>query len=119
MFAKLRNNNYCKYFFMTVTILLGSLICGISYNTFIIPHKMLSGGLSGIALIINYITGVKPGLMLFILNIPVFVLGHKFVDREFVLLSMLGTIAFSFFLDFFGFLQYKILIEDIMLSSIY
>ncbi len=104
---------------MTVTILLGSLICGISYNTFIIPHKMLSGGLSGIALIINYITGVKPGLMLFILNIPVFVLGHKFVDREFVLLSMLGTIAFSFFLDFFGFLQYKILIEDIMLSSIY
>lgn len=104
---------------MTVTILLGSLICGISYNTFIIPHKMLSGGLSGIALIINYITGAKPGLMLFILNIPVFVLGHKFVDREFVLLSMLGTIAFSFFLDFFGFLQYKILIEDIMLSSIY
>lgn len=104
---------------MIVTILFGSLICGISYNTFIIPHKMLSGGLSGIALIINYITGIKPGFMLFLLNIPVFVLGRKFVDREFVLLSMIGTVSFSFFLDSFAYLKYKMIIEDIMLSSIY
>ncbi len=104
---------------MIVTILLGSLICGISYNVFIIPHKMLSGGLSGIALIINYVTGIKPGMMLFMLNIPVFLLGQKFVDKEFVILSLIGAVSFSLFLDSFSFLKYKMLVEDIMLSSIY
>lgn len=119
MLLKVLNKNYYKYFFMIVTILLGSLICGISYNVFIIPHKMLSGGLSGIALIINYVTGIKPGMMLFMLNIPVFLLGQKFVDKEFVILSLIGAVSFSLFLDSFSFLKYKMLVEDIMLSSIY
>ncbi len=119
MLKKVLNKNYYRYFFMIVTIFLGSLICGISYNVFIIPHKMLSGGLSGIALIINYITGIKPGMMLFMLNIPVFLLGQKFVDKEFVILSLIGAVSFSLFLDSFSFLKYKMLVEDIMLSSIY
>lgn len=115
---RLQYSNY-KYFAMIITILFGGIICGLSYNVFIIPHKMLSGGLSGIALIINYITGVKPGLMIFILNIPVFLIGYKYVDKEFILLSLIGTFSFSIFIDLFSFLKYKMLVEDIMLSSIY
>ncbi len=112
-------NDKNKYIFMIFTILLGGIICGASYNIFIIPHKMLSGGLSGIALIINYVTGAKPGLLIFIMNIPIFLFGYKYVDKEFIFLSLIGTVSFSFFIDYFSFLQSKIYIEDIMLSSIY
>ena len=48
-----------KYLIMMVFILLGGAISGISFNAFIMPHKLLSGGVSGIALIINYLTGIK------------------------------------------------------------
>lgn len=113
------NNNFFKYFIMVVTIFLGGLICGIAYNVFIIPHRLLSGGLSGIALIINYVTGIKPGLLILILNIPVFLLGYKYVDKEFIVLSIIGTVSFSISIDLFSVLKYKMLVDDIMLSGIF
>lgn len=108
-----------KYSAMVFVILLGGIISGISFNVFIMPHKMLSGGVSGIALITNYITGINPGLIIFALNIPIFLLGYKYVDKEFILLSLIGMASLSFFIDLFSFLRYKTFVEDIMLSSIY
>lgn len=108
-----------RYCAMVIMVLLGGIISGISFNTFIIPHRMLSGGVSGIALITNYITGINPGLIIFLINIPIFLIGYKFVDKEFILLSLIGMASLSFFIDLFSFLRYKMLVEDIMLSSIY
>ncbi len=108
-----------KYPIMMVLILLGGAISGFSFNAFIMPHKLLSGGVSGIALIINYLTGISPGLLIFAINIPVFLLGYKFVDKEFIILSLIGMSSFSFFIDAFSFLRGMHIIDDIMLSSIY
>lgn len=108
-----------KYPIMIATILIGSVISGISFNAFIMPHKLLSGGISGIALIINYLTGINPGMMIFILNIPIFILGYKFVDKEFIVLSLIGMTSFSFFIDAFSFLRGMNIVDDIMLSSLY
>lgn len=108
-----------RYPAMVFMILLGGIISSISFNAFIMPHKMISGGVSGIALMANYVTGINPGMIIFILNVPIFLLGYKYVDREFILLSLIGMASLSFFIDLFSFLRYKMLIEDIMLSSIY
>lgn len=104
---------------MIIVILLGGVISGISFNAFIIPHKMLSGGISGIALITNYLTGINPGILIFALNIPVFILGYRFIDKEFIILSLIGMTSFSFFIDYFSFLREMYIVDDIMLSSIY
>lgn len=117
-FDKLYNSKF-KYPMMVLVILLGGLICGISFNAFIMPHKLLSGGISGIALIINYIVGINPGILIFLLNVPIFLLGYKFVDKEFIILSLIGMSSFSFFIDFFSFLRDLHLVDDIMLSCIY
>lgn len=108
-----------RYIIMIMIILLGGVISGVSYNVFIIPHKLLSGGVSGIALIINYISGINPGIMIFAMNIPIFLIGYKHTDKEFILLSLIGMAALAFFIDFFSFLSENILIDDIMLSCIY
>jgi len=108
-----------KYPIMIGVILLGGVISGISFNAFIMPHKLLSGGISGIALITNYLTGINPGVLIFALNIPIFILGYKFIDKEFIILSLIGMTSFSFFIDYFSFLREMYLVDDIMLSSIY
>ncbi len=108
-----------RYPAMVFMILLGGIISSISFNAFIMPHKMISGGVSGIALMANYVTGINPGMIIFILNVPIFLLGYKYVDREFILLSLIGMASLSFFIDLLSFLRYKMFIEDIMLSSIY
>jgi len=104
---------------MLLLILVGGMIGGISFNVFLIPHRLLSGGVSGIALILNYLLGVNPGIMIFVLNIPIFLLGYKFVDKEFILLSLVGMTAFSVSIDAFSFLRDIVYIEDILLSCLY
>lgn len=108
-----------KYVFMVIMIMLGGVICGISFNAFIMPHKLLSGGISGIALILNYLFGISPGLLIFLFNIPIFAIGIKFIDKEFILLSLVGMVTFSLFIDVFGFLKHMVYVDDVMLSCIF
>jgi uncharacterized membrane-anchored protein YitT (DUF2179 family) len=100
-------------------IILGSAISGVAFNLFIIPNKLLSGGISGIALILNYLFNINTGLMIFIFNIPIFILGYKFVDKEFIFLSLIGMASFSVWIEVFSFLRETVLVPDIMLACIY
>lgn len=100
-------------------IVLGSAISGVAFNLFIIPNKLLSGGISGISLILNYLFNINTGLLIFLFNIPIFIVGYKFVDKEFVFLSLVGMMAFSAWIEAFSFLRNTLVVQDVMLSSIY
>lgn len=113
------NANKYRYVLMLLMIITGSAIGGISFNVFLIPHKLLSGGVSGIALILNYIFGFNPGVLIFVFNIPIFIAGYRFVDKEFILLSLIGMTAFSVSIDLFSFLRNIVYIDDVLLSCLY
>ncbi|MBN2898738.1 MAG: YitT family protein [Clostridia bacterium] len=116
---KNRKEPLIKDFFKRIPfIALGSLILAIGINIFITPHHLLSGGVSGLALLAYYITGIAPGLMIIALNIPVFYLGFKKVDLEFVLISMMGMLMFSFLLSLTKPLQSYLYVEDLLASCI-
>ena len=74
----------------------GSLLCAFSINGIVVPHHFLSGGFSGISLVIHYL---EPRLTLqviyFLLNIPVFALGWMFVGRRFFIYSIAGMVIYS------------------------
>ncbi len=108
-----------RYVFMFLMIIAGSAIGGISFNVFLMPHKLLSGGVSGIALILNYVFGLNPGMLIFAFNIPIFIAGYRYVDREFIILSLIGMTSFSVFIDFFSFLRNAVYIDDTLLSCLY
>ncbi len=108
-----------KYAAMLIMILLGGAICGISFNAFLIPHRLLSGGVSGISLILNYLFSINVGMLIFMFNIPVFLLGYKFIDKEFIALSIIGMVAFSTFIEAFAFIRDIVYVKDVMLSCIY
>ncbi|MGB7604854.1 MAG: YitT family protein [Lutisporaceae bacterium] len=108
-----------KYIIMILMIFLGSAFSGVAFNLFIMPHKLLSGGISGISLILNYLFDANIGLLFLVFNIPIFILGYKYVDREFVLLSIIGTVSFSFWVEVFSFFRQNMIVPDVMLSCIY
>ncbi|RSL30789.1 YitT family protein [Salibacterium salarium] len=56
-------------------ILAGSTILAVSYNLFLLPNRIASGGLSGFATIFYEMTGTEPAITLWSLNIPVFIAG--------------------------------------------
>ena len=101
-----------------LVITFGSFISAISVNGFLVPYHLLSGGVTGIALILRYCINTPVGLVFFVLNIPIFIIGIKEIDKDFVLFSLLGTAELSVFLIITAPIAPYIQINDIMLSSI-
>lgn len=79
-------------------IIAGSLIASLSIRLFIRPAGLLSGGLSGIALVLEYTLGIPLALSVFVLNIPVFYLGLRKLQRGYMLRSLIGVLSFTLFL---------------------
>lgn len=98
-------------------VLLGSLLIAISINGFLIPHQLLSGGISGISILLNYTVGISVSLAIIILNIPIFIIGYKLVNKQFIAISLIGTISLSTFLYLTE--GMTMVVDDILLSSIF
>lgn len=102
-------------------IILGSFLYAVAINEFIIPHLLLSGGVGGIAIIIQYMTGIGAGALILIINIPIFIVGVREIDRDFIIHSLIGTVALSVFLIILKdvWFLHAIRVDDTMLSSIF
>jgi uncharacterized membrane-anchored protein YitT (DUF2179 family) len=82
-------------------ILLGAFIQALAMRLFLIPGQLVSGGISGAAQIINFYTGWPIGLMVLVGNIPLFLLGWRFLGgARFAIRTALAILAFSFLTDF-------------------
>lgn len=77
-------------------ICIGSIIFVIGMNSVLIPGKLLSGGLVGIAMTLHYLFPcIEVGLLYFLLNIPLVLLGWFNISRRFMLYTILGMAFFS------------------------
>ncbi len=101
-------------------VILGSIIMGIGYSLFLIPHHFVPGGVSGIAMIVNYFTRLPLGVLIMVLNIPVFIIGFKIMGRKYALRSLLGMVISSMLIDFFSqVVSLKSATDDPILAAIY
>ncbi len=81
--------------YVILSILTGSFLCALSLNVFYIPGQLLSGGATGVALLLHYQFGWSTALMVVLINIPLFLLSWKLVSRDFFVYSLVGTAVFS------------------------
>lgn len=102
-------------------VLLGALIQAVAMRLFLIPAELVSGGISGAAQIVNSFTQWPIGLMVFIGNIPLFILGWRHLGGvKFALRTGLAITAFSFFTDFLAlYIPAQGVTEDLFLNSLY
>lgn len=93
---------------------IGSLIFGIGIKGIALPHGFISGGLSGLCLLIYYWTDVlSPGVLYFFLNIPIFLLGWRYVSRRFFCYSLYGMAILTLSIDL---IDLQIAVKDPMLA---
>ena len=83
-------------------IFIGCAINGLAYALFLIPHHFVPGGVSGIAIILNYFAALPVGALIIVLNVPVFLLGLKTMGKKYVLNSLAGMVVSSVFIDLFN-----------------
>ncbi len=76
-------------------IILGSFIGSIGINMFLIHARLLSGGVTGIALILQYSFKIQAGYIILLFNIPLILLSAKKLTEKFTVYSIVGSLSLS------------------------
>ena len=101
-----------------LTITLGTCISGVALNSFFLPHQLLSGGITGLGMILYYLFGWQVSVTNILFNIPLFFLAYRLMSRNYFISGIYGTLALSLFLQLFAPLQQLTQVHDPMLSCI-
>ena len=101
-----------------IIVLLGALLNAIAMNFFLIPANVYASGFAGAAQLLSNILGgyASTGILLFILNIPVTILGWKKIGKSFTLYSFLSVLSLSIFLEIIPVTRYS---DDILLNAVF
>ena len=111
----LANLNPLKY----LGIMVGCFIAASSINLFVVPSSLLTGGVTGIAIIFYFLTNLPIGMQMLAYNVPLLIASYKLLGKKYTLDVVIGTIMFSFALDATKFLAAYTPTQDLMLASIY
>ena len=87
-----------KYLKELLLIALGNFILAIAVTAFILPNDILSGGVAGIAILIQPFVPLDPELIISILNTVLFIIGFIFLGKHFAITTFLSTIIYPFFI---------------------
>ncbi len=99
---------------MLITV--GGVILSIGIKSLAIPNGFITGGFSGLSLLIYYIFGgLSPGIWYLVLNIPLFIAGWLILSRRFFFYSLFGMLVVTFAIDLIPFV---IPIEDRILAAL-
>ena len=107
-----------KYIGGFIGIAVGAILAAYGIQGFIVYSGLSGGGVGGIALLLYYTVNLPIGVVTFILNVPLLVLGWREVDKQFVFKTIWGLVIFSFFLDLFIGVQ-PLDFDDVFLGSLY
>lgn len=101
-------------------VIIGSLLQALAMRLFLIPAQLVAGGVSGAAQIINYYTHWPIGLMTFLGNAPLFIVGWRYLGGpRFALRTAVGVFAFSFLTDILVLFIPAGLTDDLVLNCVY
>ncbi|HCY76991.1 MAG TPA: YitT family protein [Ignavibacteriales bacterium] len=96
-----RNNVNLQTFLEYSAITFGAAVMAIGIGVFLVDAKVVPGGVSGLSMSVHYLTGLPVGLMIWVLNIPLYIWGVKELGKEFGVRTFYGFTLNSFFIDFF------------------
>jgi len=101
-----------KLFFLT----LGAFIAAFALECFLVPNKIIDGGVVGVSMIISYLTKLNLGLLVVVLNIPFFFLAFNKMGKHFVFQTLYAVIMLAIGINVFH--SYHIT-EDTLLATVF
>lgn len=102
----------------SLMIVLGTAINAVGFSFITYPNSIVAGGVTGIAQIINHFTALPVGMVSIAMNIPLFLVAWRMFGLRFLLLSLLGMVSSSVFIDLFNMLG-LCLTDDLLLAAVF
>lgn len=85
-----------------LSILVGTFIAACGIALFSNPGRITGGGVTGIGTIVYYTIGLDPGLVMLVLNIPLYILGFKIFGSRYGIKVLIGSVMLSLWVSFLG-----------------
>ena len=103
-----------------IMLIIGILICSVSFSIFFVPYDIVPNGVAGISVIFLKLFNINVAITISLLSIMFLIIGYIFLGKEDVEKSILGTILFPLFIYLFNLLFIKIdlSIDNNLLTSI-
>ena len=117
MFSNISINKQMIFDF--IIIFIGCIIASLGVNLFLVNAQLLSGGATGIALILQYLYNIPSGITMFLINIPLFFISYKMLNKKFTLYSAVGMVSLSISLIITKPLSNIVKVDDLLLYCIY
>ncbi len=120
-----------RWFKDYLLIITGAFILALGFVYFITPHRIVPGGVYGIAIVVHYLTpglfsfwpdGIPVGLFGLVLNIPLTYIGIKILGPKFGVKTIIGFVITSGFIDGITMLREvgdAPLVDDVLLSCVF
>ena len=96
---EVRSKNFWPRLFIMV---LGVFILAVTYNIFFLKYELVTGGTSGLAIIINHMFNIDPALFIFIVEIFLLILSFVLLGSKQTGMTILGSLLFPFFISLTG-----------------
>ncbi|MGL4308049.1 YitT family protein [Cetobacterium sp. SF1] len=98
-------------------IAFGAFLYALGVNYFFVANKLAEGGVTGITLMIYYLTGASVSLTYLLINIPLIIIGWKFLGKDFIYKTLFGTVMVTLGLKLTHNIQGPM--DDLILVSIF
>lgn len=99
-----------------IMITFGIFLYAFALNAFFSPHHIVPGGVSGLAIVLEYLIHVKKSIIIGILNVPIFLLGLFILGRKFVINTVLGVVLLPVFVELTN--NIGALTKDMLLATV-
>ncbi|MFD1040507.1 YitT family protein [Virgibacillus byunsanensis] len=93
-----------------------SIVLGFAFNVFLLPHEVLTGGVTGLAMVFGLLTPLNSGIWLVILNIPILIIGWMKLGKEFIWNSIFSVLVTSLSMQYIPIVK---ITDDALLSAVF
>ncbi|KRE98545.1 hypothetical protein ASG89_04810 [Paenibacillus sp. Soil766] len=76
-------------------LFIGAVLMSVGLEIFLVPNRIIDGGITGISIILSYLTQGPIGVFLFLLNIPFLFIGYKLIGKTFALSTLFAILIMS------------------------
>lgn len=111
------SNKYLQFIKEYIIVALACVVMAFNINYFFVGNKLAEGGVSGLSLIIHYLSNIDVSYLYFALNIPLIILAYIFLGKNFLLKTFFATLVLSVFLKVFA--SFSEPLDDILLAAIF
>ncbi|WP_034301526.1 MULTISPECIES: YitT family protein [Bacillaceae] len=100
-----------------ILITIGAILMSTGLEVFLVPNNVIDGGITGISIMLSFLSDWKLGVFLFVLNLPFFFLGYKQIGKTFAFSTLYGIVVLSITSIFLH--HVPAFTQDILLASIF